>query len=41
VAVSEGTGENVLLRKRHGAADFEVVVVSSTVKDIRINPDRE
>ncbi len=33
--------EDVLIKKRHGAADFDVEIVSNTVKDVRINPDRE
>jgi hypothetical protein len=39
--VERDDGEDVLLKKRHGAADFDVEIVSNTVKDVRINPDRE
>lgn len=39
--VERDDGEDVLLKKRHGAADFHVEVLSNTVKDVRINPDRE
>ena len=39
--VERDDGEDVLLKKRHGSADFDVEVLSNTVKDVRINPDRE
>lgn len=39
--VETDDGEDVLLKKRHGAADFDVKIVSNTVKDVRINPDKE
>ena len=34
-------GEDVLIKKRHGAADFSVEILSNTVENVRINPDRE
>ena len=34
-------GEDVLFKKRLGAARFDIEIVSNTVKDVRINPDRE
>lgn len=39
--VERDDGEDVLIKKRHGAANFDVEVVSNTVKGVRINPDRE
>jgi hypothetical protein len=39
--VERDDGEDVLIKKRHGAADFDVEVVSNTVKGVRIHPDRE
>lgn len=39
--IERDDGEDVLLKKRHGAADFDVKIVSNTVKDVRINPDKE
>ena len=39
--VERDDGEDVLIKKRHGAANFDVEIVSNTVKDVRINPDRE
>jgi hypothetical protein len=39
--VERDDGEDVLLKKHHGAADFDIEVVSNTVKDVRINRDRE
>lgn len=34
-------GEDVLVKKRGGEPDFDLTVVSNTVKGIRINLDRE
>ena len=39
--VERDDGEDVLIKKRHGAADFKVRIVSNTVQHVRINPDRE
>lgn len=39
--VERDDGEDVLVKKRWGAADFGIEVVSNTVKGVRINPDRE
>jgi len=39
--VERDDGEDVLIKKRHGAADFDVRIVSNTVEHVRINPDRE
>ena len=34
-------GEDVLVKKRMGAASFGVDIISVTVKDVRINPEKE
>ena len=39
--VERDDGEDVLIKKRRGAANFGVEVVSNTVKGVRIRPDRE
>jgi len=39
--VERDDGEDVLIKKRRGFADFDVEVISNTVKGVRINPDRE
>ena len=39
--VERDDGEDVLVKKRMGAANFDVDIISITVKDVRINPDRE
>jgi len=39
--VERDDGEDVLIKKRHGAANFDVEIVSNTVKGVRINRDRE
>lgn len=39
--VERDDGEDVLVKKRHGAANFAITVVSNTVKHVRINLDRE
>jgi hypothetical protein len=39
--VSVDDGEDVLIKKRGGRPDFEVALVSSTVKAVRVNFDRE
>ncbi len=39
--VERDDGEDVLVKKRHGAANFGIEVVSNTVKGVRINRDKE
>ena len=39
--VERDDGEDVLIKKRHGAANFGVTIIENTVKHVRINPDRE
>jgi uncharacterized protein (DUF2141 family) len=39
--VERDDGEDVLIKKQDGAADFSVTIVSSTLEDVRINPDKE
>jgi hypothetical protein len=39
--VERDDGEDVLIKKRRGAADFDISIDSNTVKGVRINPDRE
>ena len=39
--VERDDGEDVLIKKRHGAANFGLEVISNTVKHVRIRPDRE
>ena len=39
--VERDDGEDVLIKARHGAANFDLAVVSNTVEHVRINPDRE
>jgi hypothetical protein len=39
--VERDDGEDVLVKKRHGAANFVITVVSNTVAHVRINLDRE
>jgi hypothetical protein len=39
--IERDDGEDVLLKKKGGAADFDIEIVSNTVKGVRINPDRE
>ena len=39
--VERDDGEDVLIKRRHGAANFDVKIISNTVKHVRINPDRE
>ncbi|MDD3650822.1 hypothetical protein [Immundisolibacter sp.] len=34
-------GEDVLIKKQDGAADFSVAIVFNTLKGVRINPDKE
>lgn len=39
--VERDDGEDVLVKKRRGAANFDFEVVSNSVKHVRINPDKE
>ena len=39
--VERDDGEDVLIKKKHGAANFDLEIVSNTVKGVRINLDRE
>jgi hypothetical protein len=39
--VERDDGEDVLVKKHSGAADFDLEIISNTVKGVRINPDRE
>ena len=39
--VERDDGEDVLIKKRRGAADFDVLIEQNTVKGVRINLDRE
>lgn len=39
--VERDDGEDVLIKKRHGTGNFDIEIVSNTVKGVRINPDRE
>lgn len=39
--VERDDGEDVLVKKHHGAANFGLTIDSNTVKGVRINPDRE
>ena len=39
--VERDDGEDVLIKKRHGAANFDLTVVFNSVKHVRINPDQE
>jgi hypothetical protein len=39
--VERDDGEDVLIKKRHGQPNFDVVVISNSVKHVRIHPERE
>jgi hypothetical protein len=39
--VERDDGEDVLIKKRHGSKNFDVVIASNTVKGVRINPEHE
>lgn len=39
--VERDDGEDVLIKKKHGAADFGLEIVSNTVKGVRIHPEHE
>lgn len=34
-------GEDVMIKKAHGAADFDLQVISNSVEHVKISPDRE
>jgi len=39
--VERDDGEDVLIKKKRGAADFDVEITSNTVKGVRIHPEHE
>jgi hypothetical protein len=39
--VERDDGEDVLIKKRHGAANFDLQIIFNSVKHVRINKDRE
>jgi hypothetical protein len=39
--VERDDGEDVLVKRRMGAENFELVIVSNTVEGVRINLDKE
>ena len=39
--VERDVGEDVLIKKKHGAASFDLSVVFNSVKHVRVNPDPE
>ena len=39
--VERDDGEDVLIKKKHGAASFDLEVVFNSVKHVRVNPDSE
>ena len=39
--VERDDGEDVLIKKRHGAANFDLSIISNSVDHVRINPDKE
>ena len=39
--VERDDGEDVLIKKKDGAADFSVTIVSNTVDDVKIDLDKE
>jgi hypothetical protein len=39
--VERDDGEDVLIKKKHGTASFDLAVVFNSVKHVRVNPDRE
>ena len=39
--VERDDGEDVLVKKRRGVSDFDIEVLSNTVENVRIRPDRE
>jgi hypothetical protein len=39
--VERDDGEDVLIKKRRGAPDFDVTIVSNDVKGVRISPEHE
>jgi len=41
VHVERDDGEDVLFKKRRGTPNFGIEIVANTVKNVRINPDKE
>ena len=39
--IERDDGEDVLIKKRHGAANFDLQVIFNSVKHVRVNVDRE
>ncbi len=39
--VERDDGEDVLIKKKHGAANFDLKLVFNSVKHVKINPDAE
>jgi hypothetical protein len=39
--VERDDGEDVLIEKRHGAAYFDIKIISNSVDHVRINPEKE
>lgn len=39
--VERDDGEDVLIKAKRGAANFDIEIVSNTVEHVRINPDKE
>ncbi len=39
--IERDDGEDVLIKKRHKAASFELEIVSNSVEHVRVRPDRE
>lgn len=39
--IERDDGEDVLFKKRRGTANFDIEIIANTVKDVRINRDRE
>ena len=39
--VERDDGEDVLVKKKHGAANFDLEITSNSVKGVRINPEHE
>ncbi|HKJ17910.1 MAG TPA: hypothetical protein VJ984_11205 [Xanthomonadales bacterium] len=39
--IERDDGEDVLIKKRHGTANFDLEIVSNSVDGVRINPEHE
>ncbi len=39
--IERDDGEDVLIKKKHGAANFDLEITSNTVKGVRIHPEHE